>query len=145
MHKSQQRVQPLSQQPCMSQQTPGQLSRMSQQTPSQLLHVSTNTKPMVTHFTINKKPTAMHVSSKTKQQSDKPQQKQTQQSPRIEEVRIVKIVLRNRPPRDKYGAGGKKCFLEWRRRGERLGSSYTVDWLVTNQLLFWKRNDKILC
>ena len=49
----------------------------------------------------------MHVSSKTKQQSDKPQQKQTQQSPRIEEVRIVKIVLRNRPPRDKYGREGK--------------------------------------
>ena len=50
----------------------------------------------------------MHVLSNTKQQSDKPQQKQNQQSPIIEEVRIVKTILRNRPPRDKYGPEGKK-------------------------------------
>ena len=69
----------------------------------------------------------MHVSSKTKQQSDKPQKKQTQQSPGIEEVRIVKIALRNRPPRDKYGPEGKNVFLSGGGGGE--------DWVHRIQLI----------
>ena len=69
----------------------------------------------------------MHISSKTKQQSDKAQQKQTQQSPRIEEVRTVKIFLRNRPPRDTSGPEGKNFSLSGGRGGE--------DWVHRIQLI----------
>ena len=69
----------------------------------------------------------MHVSSKTKQQSDKAQQKQTQQSPRIEEVRTVKILLRNRPPRDTSGPEGKNVSLSGGGGGE--------DWVHRIQLI----------